>query len=286
MLTYVWGQAGSGNAVDVNSSEIECQNCHPAFQEAWGYSAHGLAATEPIFTEAWQERGKPKECLACHTTGYDPLTGNYVSEGVTCEACHNPIPPEHPERPIPVDRTAELCGICHTDTYFEWQVSRHGQVGLACISCHGAHSADVRMMDVSELCASCHGTRASRFAHSEHHAQGLTCVECHLGSSEEPVGMGSSVKDHTFSVNLDTCMKCHNYQVHTPPGMEDIKGREVNPEVLAAMVSSDRAAVSSQPASISPIGYATLAGLVGMAFGMITSPWLERWYRRFWQDRS
>lgn len=29
-----------------------------------------------------------KSCLKCHTTGYDPNTGKYVEEGVTCEACH------------------------------------------------------------------------------------------------------------------------------------------------------------------------------------------------------
>ena len=31
-----------------------------------------------------------KKCYECHTTGYDEETGEYVEEGVTCEACHGP----------------------------------------------------------------------------------------------------------------------------------------------------------------------------------------------------
>lgn len=29
-------------------------------------------------------------CLPCHTTGYDPASGEYVQRGVTCEGCHGP----------------------------------------------------------------------------------------------------------------------------------------------------------------------------------------------------
>jgi len=29
-------------------------------------------------------------CLPCHTTGYDPDSGEYVQPGVTCEGCHGP----------------------------------------------------------------------------------------------------------------------------------------------------------------------------------------------------
>ncbi len=31
-----------------------------------------------------------KKCYECHTTGYDEETGEFVEEGVTCEACHGP----------------------------------------------------------------------------------------------------------------------------------------------------------------------------------------------------
>ena len=32
----------------------------------------------------------PTPCLRCHTTGYDPVDGSYVQQGVTCEGCHGP----------------------------------------------------------------------------------------------------------------------------------------------------------------------------------------------------
>lgn len=31
-----------------------------------------------------------KQCLKCHTTGYNEKTGEYAEENVTCEACHGP----------------------------------------------------------------------------------------------------------------------------------------------------------------------------------------------------
>jgi hypothetical protein len=34
--------------------------------------------------------------------------------------------------------------------------------------------------------------------------------------------------------------------------------------------------VASEPQSVSPLGFAGLAGLVGLAAGMVLSPWLER----------
>jgi hypothetical protein len=38
--------------------------------------------------------------------------------------------------------------------------------------------------------------------------------------------------------------------------------------------------VQTEPNPVSPVGYSLLAGLVGMASGMILAPWSERWIRR------
>jgi hypothetical protein len=38
--------------------------------------------------------------------------------------------------------------------------------------------------------------------------------------------------------------------------------------------------MTTQPASMNPIGFASVAALIGMATGIILAPWLERWYRR------
>jgi hypothetical protein len=40
------------------------------------------------------------------------------------------------------------------------------------------------------------------------------------------------------------------------------------------------ASVTPEPTTVSPVGYAGLAGLVGLAAGMVLAPWLERFYLR------
>jgi hypothetical protein len=40
------------------------------------------------------------------------------------------------------------------------------------------------------------------------------------------------------------------------------------------------ASVTPEPTPVSPMGYASLAGLIGLAAGMVMAPWLEKAYRR------
>jgi hypothetical protein len=46
------------------------------------------------------------------------------------------------------------------------------------------------------------------------------------------------------------------------------------------MSSVETAGVSVDPSPISPIYYALLSALIGMAFGLIVSPWIEKWYHK------
>jgi hypothetical protein len=39
--------------------------------------------------------------------------------------------------------------------------------------------------------------------------------------------------------------------------------------------------LQAEPDPVSPVGYAALVGVFGMAGGMILTPWLENFYRRF-----
>jgi len=81
-------------------------------------SHHGQAMTDPAFITAWEERGQPQECLPCHTTGYDKDSGTWAADGIVCEACHAPLATNHPEQPMPTDRSVNLCGTCHQETVF------------------------------------------------------------------------------------------------------------------------------------------------------------------------
>ncbi|MHA2609876.1 MAG: multiheme c-type cytochrome [bacterium JZ-2024 1] len=47
-----------------------------------------IVKQQPDFQQGDEEYRK--KCYSCHTTGYDPKTGSYVEENVTCEACHGP----------------------------------------------------------------------------------------------------------------------------------------------------------------------------------------------------
>ena len=94
------------------------------------------AATHPGTVQTWREskmaaayegiRNEPVKdnCIPCHTTGLNYVTGHYVEEGVGCEACHGPgreavrlvlagKPDEHKQM-IQIDKDSEsVCARCH-----------------------------------------------------------------------------------------------------------------------------------------------------------------------------
>jgi predicted CXXCH cytochrome family protein len=260
-----------------DQSNVECKTCHSSFHETWKAGVHGQAAESEAFWDAWRSQGEPGRCLTCHTTGYDPITGLWDAEGIACAACHDGDVADHPMQPMPVDRAAKFCGGCHTEAYFEWQVSAHSQSEMACITCHDPHGTDLKAEDPSKLCATCHRELASNFTHTAHSGEGLTCADCHLGPLGEPLGDGHALRDHSFNVQLNTCNECHAYQMH---GTEEAHPEDQEPQPLAAMTSTDAVKMSTEPTPISPIGFASVAALIGMATGIILAPWLERWYRR------
>ena len=258
--------------------ELDCAVCHPAFQEAWEKSAHGMATSDPVFREAWDEQGQLPECLACHVTGYDAETNTWDAEGITCQACHNPVPANHPAEPMVAERSAELCGDCHADTFFEWQISVHQESGLECSACHDPHEASLKAENTALLCASCHQARSSNFTHSAHSQHGLVCVDCHLGDTNREASGGHGLKDHSYFVSLETCNNCHVYEMHDPVDVhEEEQPSEEPPD---AMSSADTVMVSAEPAPVSPYGFTALSGLIGVALGVIIAPWIERLQRR------
>ncbi|MES0343459.1 MAG: cytochrome c3 family protein [Anaerolineales bacterium] len=270
-------EAQSGN------SDLDCALCHFAVEEIWSDGAHGQASTDPIFLDAWRAGGEDETCLNCHTTGYDSKTGLWEKDGVGCESCHDSEGIDHPTEPIPADRSAAFCGTCHTETYFEWQVSGHGSEDLDCLGCHDPHQTGLKTYDASTLCSTCHQTRASSFGHSEHAAEGLTCADCHLGTTSTEIGEGRGVRDHSFGVKLSTCTECHADQMHDPVDVQTEPLTAPEPEPVSGV---DTLTMSVDPSPISPVGFAMLSGIVGMASGMILAPWLERWYERIKKDEE
>jgi hypothetical protein len=270
-------------AQDQLPEKPDCKECHQAFYESWNNSAHGNSASNEMFKQVWEEQGEPGQCLACHATGYDPKMHTWESDGIACEICHSPVTLTHPLEPMGIQYSSELCGSCHTETHFEWQVSSHRQEGLECIGCHDPHKTGLKTDSPEELCASCHSARADNFAHSSHSRNGLTCADCHLGSTEQELGDGHGSQDHSFYVSLSTCTNCHAYQLHDPV---EVHHEEPVDEQLDAMASVEHLSVVAEPKPVSPIGFSTVAGMVGLALGIVIAPWLEHWKKRLVQDKD
>jgi predicted CXXCH cytochrome family protein len=288
LAAYAYAHA-SPPGQDISPDRPDCQECHQQYHKAWEVSVHGQALTEPEFAAAWQSQGKPKECLGCHTTGYNPATGQYQAEGVTCAACHDPVPVNHPLAPASMSRSAKACGECHRDTAFEWQNSRHGQSELTCISCHDPHATSLRAKDTATLCAACHGTRVAAYGHSQHAAEGLTCTDCHISETHGMPGLGNAQHSHSFEVNLNTCTQCHRYEIHNAAAAMLVaeSGEPARtPTPQASLNSGHPATVSAEPQPVGPLGFAVFAGLIGLACGIVLAPWLERGFRRLANDKA
>jgi hypothetical protein len=278
MLSFAFAQA-KDQPTQAQPGQKDCSLCHSNYVKAWEQGAHAQAAVNSTFKDAWAEQGNKPQCLPCHVTGYDDETHTWESDAITCNACHNPaLAPTHPMEPMPADRSSKMCGTCHQETLFEWQVSAHRASGLDCIGCHDPHATGLKKDEPLAQCSACHRTRASSFAHSEHSQNGLTCTNCHLAELTDNTGEGHARLDHSFNVRLSTCNACHAYQMHDP--------REVHPESVApptprdAMAAVETLPATTEPMPVSPVGFATLSGLFGLAAGVILAPWIERQARK------
>jgi len=209
---------GHTRSVFVNyQSPQRCRECHEAEFQAWSNTTHANASFDPIFQVYLQQVEEPGECFACHTTGYNAITGQFMLAGVTCEACHGPYREAHPEESMVIATSEDLCGTCHPSTLVEWNASRHGEVGVTCVDCHEVHTQKTRAaVTTNSLCASCHQSQMRDATHTIHSQTDIRCIDCHLA---RPVGdtdgavKGQAVTGHSFGVFVSTCNDCHQTSI-------------------------------------------------------------------------
>lgn len=206
----------SGNGFSVlggYQSPQRCRECHEAEFQAWSNTTHAEASFDPIFQIYLQQVEKPGECFTCHATGYDTSTGQFVLAGVTCEACHGPYRPEHPQESMTIAASADLCSNCHPSTLTEWRSSRHGEVGVTCIDCHEVHTQQTRAVATTNaLCRTCHQAQIEDSPHTDHDKADIHCIDCHLARPSDDGGGavdGRAVTGHSFAVFVKTCNECH-----------------------------------------------------------------------------
>ncbi|GJM42116.1 MAG: hypothetical protein DHS20C20_23980 [Ardenticatenaceae bacterium] len=268
----------------------DCGECHEAVTAQWENSVHGHASVAATFLAAWDEANNPPECLRCHTTGFDASTGTYEKEGVACETCHPSDPAEHPQKIMQTDISSRMCGECHTDTFAEWETSDHGQEELTCARCHNPHSNELRMGSMQDTCRTCHKEETHFFTFTAHADEGLLCTDCHLAAKSEPMGNGHSQISHTFSIGSETCTDCHNEEMHMADGTQNqVMGNEAMLEAAVLPFNaqgSDNSVTTTQPTANSSLNFAVLAALIGMAFGLVGSPWLEKWQDKLRTEKN
>ena len=203
-----------------------CSGCHKELHETWSQTLHAHAYSSPIFQEDWVSQGSNNSCLECHTTGFDANTGKYSEEGVSCESCHGPLQPGHPETQMSVKPDAALCSTCHKTTTNEWKASKHGQIGIDCQSCHDPHSQKPKAETITALCSNCHKDAGSSYTHGTHANAGLQCSDCHMARNPDAHATGGLIATgHTFSVGSEACINCHKDTVHTRDTIVKLSGQ-------------------------------------------------------------
>lgn len=227
-----------------------CAGCHADIHETWSNALHSQAFSSPIFQEDWTKQGSATACLECHTTGFDKESGKFAEEGVTCEACHGPLQPEHPKTPMPVTPDYTLCAKCHKTTTDEWRASKHGQINLNCEACHDPHSQKPRADTVNELCTNCHKDTGSSFTHGTHANSGLQCSDCHMATAAHSTSTGGLfATGHTFAVGSEACINCHKDTVHTRDTIVKLTGEQTGnaptTEELQKQVSEQEQAIQN-----------------------------------------
>jgi hypothetical protein len=225
----------------------------------------------------------PDYCLFCHPQGIDPAGGQIVTTGVTCVSCHGAYSDDHPPAVMPIRRTTELCGSCHSATYHEWKSSGHGLQSITCVSCHSVHSQTTRGEQGQFLCQSCHAERFHDFLSTAHGKAGLTCVRCHLGNRPHDVqGMRTSSRvspSHTFVARIEVCLECHRDSIHdvramlTPAAQAPAQPGQGTPTGVAGTPVSPAVAPRPTPAGSLDLTWAgaAVAGLLlGVAVTWVT----------------
>lgn len=282
-ITITTGQAETPKN-EIGSFE-ECLECHEETVTAWEESSHGKAMSDSTFQEQWQEQGAPRECLRCHSTGFDPETGEYAEEGVACSTCHylGPNSPSHPAQIMHTNYGSETCGECHLDTFADLQVSTHGESDMTCVNCHNPHTNTIKEEHVGTLCQTCHTNEGYFYPMTVHAEEDLLCTDCHLRVSDAPVGEGHAQRHHTFIVDLETCNECHGENMHYPSDQESDSVSGVSDSSTGESGLSflpETPAVDLNPSPNSPVNLAILAAVIGLAFGFVGSPLFERWFHK------
>ncbi len=196
-------------------------------EREWEPHLEGSAPRTGQAQVSWKKR-----CVGCHTTGYDPTTGEFVELSVGCEECHGPgakhsrttdkdaiINP----RSLSHEEAIGVCGQCHSRG-----VSKDGTHPFPVTFVPGDLLSD--HFDVLQFTpgvnteafwgngmARRHHEQYQEFVQSKHYEVGLACFDCHEGHrfrlKSVPTG-SKALWARTEMVLLahsshSVCVRCH-----------------------------------------------------------------------------
>jgi predicted CXXCH cytochrome family protein len=207
-------------------TDNDCVKCHRDVAGDWSPSPHAHAYDDPVFQEQWIGLGGPNTCLACHTTNYKSSTGEYETEGVSCQSCHGTVTTNHPDQVVPTIVDTYYCGSCHTTTLSEWRSTGHASGNVDCMDCHNPHSQKPLFDNPDDLCINCHRDGMGDYLNDLHVQQNIGCVDCHalVIQPDETPDDGIVPTGHGFTISPQTCVACHTDALHagfTLPGYEN-----------------------------------------------------------------
>jgi predicted CXXCH cytochrome family protein len=207
-------------------TDNDCVKCHRNVADDWSHSPHAHAYDDPAFQEQWIGLGTPDTCLACHTTNFMSTTGEYETEGVSCQSCHGAVTENHPDQVVPTIVDSYYCGSCHTTTLSEWRSTGHASSDVDCMDCHNPHSQQPLFNDHDDLCINCHKDSMGDYLNDLHVQEDIGCVDCHALVLPPDVVPEDGIvpTGHGFTISAETCVACHTDSLHagfTLPGYEN-----------------------------------------------------------------
>jgi len=251
-----------------------CAECHLDIVSDWQDSPHAAAFQHDALQSAVAD-GDGAVCLECHVTGFQPFSGDFTHQNVTCEACHGQTPEDHPDEAIAVSASAAVCADCHATTYREWEVSAHGAADLNCVSCHHPHEPGLRFETANALCTNCHAPEEiPNYAHETHTDQ--TCTECHwhhgeLDNDQHVLTGALGASGHDAHVETIACLTCHEneaQQVSTESDDGELGEFAPVSQVTLRELEAEVANVRAQGANVAAVRLLQ-GGVVGLAFGAV-----------------
>jgi DmsE family decaheme c-type cytochrome len=167
-----------------------------------------------------------KDCETCHEDAVKKMRATpHATLGQSCTSCHGDVT-DHlksnlekgvpgPVKSLKTAKAPEVnqtCQGCHEKTHnATWAGSAHQRRGLACTSCHSAHSfesdkSQLKTAREADTCYSCHGNMRAKGLRTSHHPvrEGLmSCSSCHNAHD------GSRPKMIKAEYTNELCLQCH-----------------------------------------------------------------------------